>query len=42
MNIVSRIDRFDAWPMFDKIDLKGLGYFIAVAEAGNFSRAESA
>ena len=39
MNIVSRIDRFDALPMFDKIDLKRLGYFIAVAEAGNFSRA---
>jgi DNA-binding transcriptional LysR family regulator len=39
MNIVTRIDRFDALPMFDRIDLKRLGYFIAVAEAGNFSRA---
>jgi DNA-binding transcriptional LysR family regulator len=39
MNIISRIDRFDALPMFERIDLKRLGYFIAVAEAGNFSRA---
>jgi DNA-binding transcriptional LysR family regulator len=39
MNIVSRINRFDALPFLDKIDLKRLRHFIAVAEAGSFSRA---
>jgi DNA-binding transcriptional LysR family regulator len=39
MNIVSRINGFDAVPMLEKIDLKRLRYFIAVAEAGSFSRA---
>jgi DNA-binding transcriptional LysR family regulator len=39
MNIVSRIDRFDTVPMADKIDLKRLRYFVAVAEAGSFTRA---
>ncbi len=39
MNIVSRIQGFDALPILEKIDLKRLRYFIAVAEAGSFSRA---
>ena len=39
MNIVSRIHRADAEPILDKIDLKRLRYFTAVAEAGSFSRA---
>ncbi|MGP0095167.1 MAG: LysR family transcriptional regulator [Xanthobacteraceae bacterium] len=39
MNIVSRIGPIGTAPISDKIDLKRLRYFIAVAEAGNFSRA---
>jgi DNA-binding transcriptional LysR family regulator len=39
MNIVSRIHRSDTEPILDKIDLKRLRYFTAVAEAGSFSRA---
>jgi DNA-binding transcriptional LysR family regulator len=39
MNIVSRIYRSNAIPILDKIDLKRLRYFTAVAEAGSFSRA---
>jgi len=39
MNIITRIDRFDTAPMADKIDLRRLRYFVAVAEAGSFSRA---
>ena len=39
MNLVTRIHRSDAEPILDKIDLKRLRYFTAVAEAGSFSRA---
>jgi DNA-binding transcriptional LysR family regulator len=38
MNIVP-IHRFDGEPVLDKIDLKRLRYFLAIAEAGSFSRA---
>src|SRR5262249_4868402 len=39
MNIVSRIQGADCAPILDKIDLKRLRCFMAVAEAGSFSRA---
>src|SRR5215467_11828627 len=39
MNIVTRIHRYDDEPILEKIDLKRLRYFLAVAEAGSFSRA---
>src|SRR5579872_1196584 len=39
MNIVSRVERFRTAPMLDRVDLKRLRYFNAVAEAGSFSRA---
>lgn len=39
MNIVSRIHQSDCEPIFDRLDLKRLRYFMAVADAGNFSRA---
>ena len=39
MNIVSPIHRADAEPILNKIELKRLRYFTAVAEANSFSRA---
>jgi DNA-binding transcriptional LysR family regulator len=39
MNIVTRIHRYDGESILDSIDLKRLRYFLAVAEAGSFSRA---
>jgi DNA-binding transcriptional LysR family regulator len=39
MNIVTRIHRCDDEPILEKIDLKRLRYFLAVAEAASFSRA---
>jgi len=39
MNIISRINQSDCQPVLDKVDLKRLRYFMAVADAGNISRA---
>lgn len=39
MNVVSRIHQLDYQPVLDKVDLKRLRYFMAVADAGNISRA---
>jgi DNA-binding transcriptional LysR family regulator len=39
MNIITRIDRYEDEAVLEKVDLKRLRYFQAVAEAGSFSRA---